>query len=276
VPYVTGLGARALTSGQRSWHAATMPTTPDPQSVSDRAAAFTHGADVYARVRPSYPSEAVEWLVPAPSSRVLDLAAGTGLLTRGLVDAGHEVVAIDPAAAMLAELEAELPDVQALHGSAEDIPLPDASVDAVVVGHAWHWFDEPRATAEIARVLRPGGTLGLCWNDRDERIDWVRRFGQIVHTGDRLHARVTARPATPDLGTAFGRPESAEFRWLHHLPTARLRDLAGTRSFLLTLAEDEREALLGRVDDLVVTHPDLAGAEVAMPYVTAAYRARRH
>lgn len=251
-----------------------MSTTPDPQSVSDRAAAFTHGADVYARVRPSYPPEAVAWLVREPS-RVLDLGAGTGLLTRGLVAAGHEVVAVDPAAAMLAELEGEVPGVEALLGTAEDIPLPDASVDAVVVGHAWHWFDEPRAAAEVARVLRPGGTLGLCWNDRDERIDWVLRFGQIVHDGDPLRARVAGRPGTPDLGPAFGPAESAEFRWHQHLPTAHLRDLAGTRSFLLTLGEDEREALLGRVDDLVVTHPDLTGAEVAMPYVTVAYRAQR-
>jgi hypothetical protein len=96
-----------------------------------------------------------------------------------------------------------------------------------------------------------------------------------VHDGDPLRARVSDRPETPDLGTSFGPTVSAEFRWLHHLPTANLRDLAGTRSFLLTLPDDEREALLGRVDDLVVTHPDLAGAEVAMPYVTVTYRARR-
>ncbi|PFG43811.1 methyltransferase family protein [Isoptericola jiangsuensis] len=252
-----------------------MSTSPDPHSVSDRAASFTQGAEVYARVRPSYPAEAVSWLVPE-RSRVLDLAAGTGLLTRPLVDAGHDVVAVDPAPEMLAELATELPHVEAHQGTAESIPLDDDAVDVVVVGQAWHWFDAPRAAAEISRVLRPGGTLALCWNDRDERIDWVRRFGLILHDGDPLRARTGSRHEPPDLGPSFEPPETATFRWLHHLPTDHLRDLAGTRSYLLTLPEDEREALLERVDDLVVTHPDLAGAtEVAMPYVTAAYRARR-
>jgi SAM-dependent methyltransferase len=275
VLYVTIGAGRDLTTLAPPWQAASMPTTPDPHSLTDRAASFTQGADVYARVRPSYPADAVSWLVPE-ASRVLDLAAGTGLLTRRLVEAGHDVVAVDPAAPMLAELSAALPDVDVHVGTAESIPLPDASVDAVVVGQAWHWFDAALASAEIARVLRPGGTLGLCWNDRDERIDWVRRFGGILHDGDRLHVHGSPQHLSPDLGPAFEPLEEATFRWSHHLPTADLRDLAASRSFVLTLGDDDRAELLQQVDDLVVTHPDLAGTtEVAMPYVTAAYRARR-
>ncbi|WP_418276392.1 class I SAM-dependent methyltransferase [Isoptericola jiangsuensis] len=252
-----------------------MPTTPDPHSRTDRAAAFTRGAGVYARVRPSYPSEAVGWMVP-PGARVLDLAAGTGLLTRRLVEAGHDVVAVDPAPQMLAELSTALPDVAVQVGSAESIPLPDASVDAVVVGQAWHWFDPALASAEIARVLRPGGTLGICWNDRDERIEWVRRFGRILHDGDGLHPHDAPQHVEPELGPAFEVLEQASFRWSHHLPTSALRDLAASRSYVLTLPDDEREEHLQQVDDLVVTHPDLAGTtEVAMPYVTVACRARR-
>ncbi|NOV98855.1 class I SAM-dependent methyltransferase [Isoptericola halotolerans] len=253
-----------------------MPSTPDPHSHSDRAASFSTGADVYARVRPTYPTEAVDWMVPRDADRVLDLAAGTGLLTGRLVSRGHDVVAVDASRPMLDELTATLPGVTTHVGTAEDIPLPDGSVDAVTVGQAWHWFDPPRAAAELARVLRPGGTLAVVWNDRDERIDWVGRFGEILHAGDALRPDNDQSAHPPSLGDAFDPIEAAEFRWLYRLATADLRTLAGTRSYLLTLPPEQREQLLQRVDDLVVTHPDLAGTtEVAMPYVTTAYRARR-
>lgn len=252
-----------------------MPSTPDPQSPSDRSTSFSSGADVYARVRPTYPADAVDWMVPPAAAQALDLGAGTGLLTRRLVERGLDVVAVDASRPMLDELTTALPDVTTHVGTAEDLPLPDASVDAVVVGQAWHWFDEARASTEIARVLRPGGTLAVVWNVRDERIDWVGRFGEILHTGDQLQRAQSA--GAPALGDAFGEVEVAEFRWLHHLPTDDLRALAGSRSYLLTLPAPERDQLLQRVDDLVVTHPDLAGTqEIAMPYVTTAYRARRH
>ncbi|WP_407317187.1 class I SAM-dependent methyltransferase [Isoptericola halotolerans] len=253
-----------------------MPSTPDPHSHSDRAASFSTRADVYARVRPSYPADAVDWMVPQQQARVLDLAAGTGLLTQRLADHGHHVVAVDASRPMLDELTAALPEVEAHVGTAEDVPLPDASVDAVTVAQAWHWFDLPRAVPEIARVLRPGGTLAVVSNDRDERIDWVGRFGEILHTGDTLapDGDQSARP--PALDESFDEAEAAEFRWLQHLATADLRALAGTRSYLLTVSPEQREQLLQRVDDLVVTHPDLAGTRaIAMPYITTAYRARR-
>ncbi|SKC66007.1 class I SAM-dependent methyltransferase [Krasilnikoviella flava] len=259
----------------------TPPTGPsgrDPHSHADRAASFDRDAAVYAQVRPTYPREALAWLLPAGARDVLDLAAGTGKLTEravDLVDNGTHVVAVDPSAAMLAELAARLPGVATHRGTAEAIPLGDASVDAVLVGQAWHWFDGDAAAAEVARVLRPGGTLGVLWNDRDGDVDWVARFGAILHQGDRLEPD-PGRPDGPELGAAFDGVEAGTFRWTDRIPAGALRTLAGTRSYLLTLPEAEREERLAEVDALVATHPDLAGRpDVDLPYVTYAYRARR-
>lgn len=143
------------------------------------AVGFSRTAKEYERGRPSYPPEAVEELLAAlrlrPGARVLDLAAGTGKLTRLLTAAGLEVVAVEPLEAMRAELVAALPSVEALAGTAEAIPLAGAAVDAVLVAQAFHWFDPPRALAEIHRVLRPGGGLGLVWNSWDASAGWLAR-----------------------------------------------------------------------------------------------------
>ncbi|MFD0527375.1 class I SAM-dependent methyltransferase [Kitasatospora arboriphila] len=138
------------------------------------ASSFGVAATAYAEHRPDYAQAAVRWaLEPAPGPRVLDLGAGTGKLTAGLLAPGAEVVAVEPDPAMLAELRRSLPDVRALRGNAEAIPLPDASVDAVLVGNAMHWFDMAVAGPEIARVLAPDGVLVGLWNLLDDRVDWV-------------------------------------------------------------------------------------------------------
>jgi SAM-dependent methyltransferase len=265
-------------------------TTSPAHDHAARAASFRSGATNYAAVRPTYPDAAVEFLLgaappaptppapampPAPSTpRVLDLAAGTGKLTASLVARGLDVVAVDPSAAMIAELAASLPDVETHLATAEEIPLPAASVDAVVVGQAWHWFDEPAASAETARILRHGGTLGVVWNDRDTSRDWVARFGEILHRGDQLEPM--ADRVAPRLGPQYDDVEHGAFPWTDWIATASLRPLAASRSYLLTLPDDEREELLAAVDKLVATHPDLAGRDrVALPYVAHAYRARR-
>ncbi|MCB7137909.1 class I SAM-dependent methyltransferase [Cellulosimicrobium marinum] len=244
---------------------------PDPGSVHARAASFDHGARQYAATRPSYPDAAVDWLVPPGARTVLDLAAGTGKLTERLLARDLDVVAVEPSDAMRAELAVTAPGARALPGTAEAIPLPDASVDAVLVAQAWHWFS-PAAPAEIARVLRPDGRLGIVWNVRDERTDWVSRFTEIIHRGDSLETS----HRVPELGPAFGVPEHQPFGWHDRVRTDSLRPLAASRSYLLTLPPDRRDALLAEVDDLASTHPDLAGrTEVDLPYVARCWRAER-
>ena len=156
----------------------------DPATVRS-ARSFGAAASVYHQVRPGYPVEAIAWLI-GDAVRVLDLGAGTGKLTEALVALDRDVIAVDPVEEMLEELEVAVPGVPRILGTAEDIPIEDASVDAVVAGQAWHWFQPERAVPEIARVLRPGGVLGLVWNSRDT----VRR---LASPGRRDHARAPRR-----------------------------------------------------------------------------------
>lgn len=237
----------------------------------ERAASFDRAAAVYQATRPSYPDDAVRWSVPADARDVLDLAAGTGKLTQRLVALGWHVVAVEPSDAMRAELTTVLPSVEARSGTAERTGLPDASVDAVTIAQAWHWVDPPRASAEIARVLRPGGQVAALWNVRDQETDWVARWTEIVHRGDSLETSYR----DPQLGDAFTTPEHATFRWAQPLRAADLRTLAASRSHLILLPPDERDALLDEIDELVATHPDLRGREwIEVPYRTECYRAR--
>src|SRR4051794_33203052 len=122
---------------------------------SGRATSFGRVADVYDRARPEYPIEAVEWMLDGAGAEVLDVGAGTGKLSRAVLATGRSVVAVDPDPDMPAELTAREPGVRTMVGSAESLPLPDASADAVVFGQAWHWVDPPAASREIGRVLRP-------------------------------------------------------------------------------------------------------------------------
>lgn len=241
----------------------------DPARL-DRARSFDRGAQEYRRARPSYPDDAVRWCVPEGSRRVLDLAAGTGKLTAVLVAHGYEVTAVEPSRAMREQLTSLLPAVTPRPGTAEDTGLPEASVDAVTVAQAWHWFDEVAASAEIARVLRPGGTLALLRNVRDSSVDWVARFGEIIHRDDAPEQE----PVAPRLGERFDEPERATFAWTDRVPVRTLRTLAASRSHLLTLPGPRREELLDAVDELARTHPDLRGQdEVDLPYRTVCWRA---
>jgi len=238
---------------------------------ADRAASFDRAAAVYQATRPSYPDDAVRWAVPADARDVLDLAAGTGKLTERLVALGWHVLAVEPSDAMRAQLTQRLPAVEARLGTAERMDLPDACVDAVTVAQAWHWVDPPAASVEIARVLRPGGQVAPIWNVRDTGVDWVDRWTEIVHRGDSLETSYR----DPMLGEQFGPTEHATFRWSQRLRTADLRTLAASRSHLILLPSDERDALLDAVDELVATHPELRGREwVDVPYRTECYRAR--
>jgi SAM-dependent methyltransferase len=237
----------------------------------ERAASFDRAAAIYQATRPGYPDEAVRWSVPPEARDVLDLAAGTGKLTERLVGLGWHVVAVEPSDAMRAELTAALPAVEAVAGTAERTGLPDACVDAVTIAQAWHWVDPPAASAEIARVLRPGGQVAAIWNVRDQEVDWVARWTEIVHRGDALETSYR----DPELGQAFTEPEHATFDWTQRLRAADLRTLAASRSHLILLPPDERDALLDEIDRLTASHPDLRGREwIEIPYRTECYRAR--
>jgi len=249
-----------------------LPSGVAPASKEQRAASFGRAAHSYARFRPSYPAAAVGWLADDDATTILDLGAGTGKLTALLVREGREVIAVEPSDGMRAELQRAVPGARALAGTADAIPLPNASVDAVVVAQAWHWFDPTSASHEIARVLRPGGTLGVMWNVRDDSVPWMAEFSRIIHAGETL----PAIHGEPRLTAEFGPVSHASFPWTDHVPPTALRELAATRSTLITLPDDVREGFLARVDHLVATDPELAGRdEVAVPYTCKVWRAER-
>jgi SAM-dependent methyltransferase len=233
--------------------------------VTDHAHSFGAAADVYERGRPPYPAAALDWLLPAGRPRVLDVGAGTGKLTRQIHARGLTVTAVDPSEGMLAELKRAVAGVPALLGSAEQIPVPDGSADAVLVAQAWHWVDPTRAVSEAARVLSPGGRLGLLWNLRDERTGWVRRLGEIIGSPE------MNRDTT--VGAPFGPVETASFPWTHTIGPHELLDLVASRSTVILLPADERAAVLREVRQLMATHPDLVGrTEFQLPYVTECAR----
>jgi SAM-dependent methyltransferase len=235
-----------------------------------QAGSFGAAAALYERARPSYPSDALDWLLPDGAPDVLDLGAGTGKLTRLIAERDIHVEAVDPSAQMLAELRQVLPEVPTHVGSAEEVPVADSSFDAVVVAQAWHWVDVPRASAEVARVLRPGGRLGLIWNDRDDRVDWVRKLSELTAQGGE---RGMASD-NPVFGKPFGQIEYFVTEWSYPMTTAGLIDLAASRSYVIIAPEQERVSILTGVQKLLDTHPDLAGRdEFEMPYVTYASRA---
>jgi SAM-dependent methyltransferase len=238
------------------------------RSRHDRSLSFGAAAAAYERGRPSYPPEAIDWLLPSGARNVLDLGAGTGKLTTRLVERGLHVVAVDPIPEMLEVLRTSLPETPALLGTAEEIPLDDNSVDAVLVAQAWHWFDPKRAIAEVARVLRPGGRLGLVWNTRDERLGWVRELGRIIgRDGDPLEKKTTLPPPFTEL-------QRHQVEWTNYLTPQALIDLVASRSYCITSPAEVRTKTLDRVRELLATHPALANNNgVALPYITVCMRA---
>ena len=199
---------------------------------------------------------------------MLDLGAGTGKLTTRLVERGLDVIAVDPIPEMLDLLSSALPDTPALLGTAEEIPLPDDSIDAVLVAQAWHWFDPERAIKEVARVLRPGGRLGLVWNNRDERLGWVKDLGHVIgHEADPF-SQSAALPAP------FTDIQREQIDWTSYLTPQALIDLVASRSYCITSPERVRARTLDRVRELLAAHPALANVSgLALPYITVCIRA---
>ena len=215
---------------------------------------------------------------------MLDVGAGTGKLTAALVAVGADVVAVEPDPAMLAELRRTLPAVRALAGSAEAVPLPDGSVDAVVAGNAMHWFDMDVAGPEIARVLAPGGVLAGLWNIFDDRVDWVAELDRVGgwaaiggrDTFSRWRAE-TAGAHLPSAGLAaqFGAPEQDEFPHGQRRTAESLVATFATKAGVLLMAEPDREATLGRIRDFLTSTPETAAGEFTLPMLTGVLRTRR-
>ncbi|GAA1653770.1 class I SAM-dependent methyltransferase [Actinoplanes couchii] len=226
------------------------------------AGSFGSVAGTYHRGRPTYPLSAVEWVVPRHARRVLDLGAGTGKFTELLTTAGLSVVAVEPSAEMRAEITVT---AEILAGTGEQIPLPDGDVDAVVCAQAWHWVDPALAVPEVARVLRPGGTLNLVWNIRDHEEPWVALLDDVLHRHTRQEI-----DTTPEVGAPFGPAERTEIRWRHTLTRAALLDMVASRSYVIVLAPHERAELLGDVTELLDRQG--FGDEITMPYVTRCSR----
>lgn len=266
----------------RDDHTPTEPTTgtgsaaPSATGTVTRtdahARSFGAVADDYERGRPGYPATIAAWLVPEDARRVVDLGAGTGKFTRTLVPLAAEVVAVEPDPGMRARFADALPEVPVLDGSGEHLPLEDGSVDAVLVAQAWHWVDVDAASREVARVLRPGGVLGLVWNLRDETVPWVAALGDAMTTGQG-HPETALRPV---VAAPFAGLEHHAVDWVHEQSRADVVAMVASRSYVSTLPPDERDAVLRRVTDLLDTHPALRGRDtVPVPYTAHAFRATR-
>ena len=241
------------------------------------ASSFGAAAVAYAEHRPDYAPAAARWaLEAAPGPRVLDLGAGTGKLTGTLIGLAAEVTAVEPDRAMLAELRRALAGARALAGGAEAIPLPDASVDAVLAGNAMHWFDMAVAGPEIARVLTPGGVLAGLWNVLDDRVGWVAGLEEVAGSaaiGPRDTLR-NWRAATAGL-PPWGVPAQAEFAHGQRRTADSLVATLGTRAGMLVMPADERAAALGRIRAYLASRPETSAGEFTLPMLTGVLRVQR-
>lgn len=238
--------------------------------MSDRATrsrSFETVAAEYERHRPEYPEEALRWAADQlgleAGARVLDIGAGTGKLTRGLVALGFDVVAVEPGAPMLAQLREAVPEAEGHEAPAESIPLPDGNVDAAFAGQAFHWFDPERALPELHRVIRPGGGLGLLWNWWDERDPLQAELGVLIGYAGHQPYRDDELPGLPwfrEVGRTV--VESAE----ESTPDALVGQLATTSAFL-TAEPEEREDVLRSVDDMACRY----GKRFPLPRFTYAF-----
>jgi SAM-dependent methyltransferase len=225
-------------------------------SRAERARSFGAIADDYDRLRPSPPEAAVDWLLPtAGCGAAVDLAAGTGLLSRMLACKFERLIAVEPDARMGAVLRARSPGVRVVQGTGEAIPVAGASADGVFVSSAWHWMDPDRAAGEIGRVLREGGRFGVIWTSRDHEVDWLHEVDLLRALGRDREPRTTEpdgqdaaplrswrRAATLPAGGLFGNIETKSFRFTRVMTIGSFVEMLATYSGAITASPDDRMA----------------------------------
>lgn len=251
-----------------------------PDRVLPAARGFDRIAEAYERGRPDYPKEAVDWLSEglrlAPGRTVVELAAGTGKLTRALLTTGARIVAIEPSEGMRSVFRREVPTVELLDGTAERIPWPDHGAEAVVVGQAFHWFRFPEALSEIARVLAPVGRVGLIWNRRDESVPWVRAIGRIVEARERRGAPRSddgSWQAAVRADRRFGELSNRSFPFTARMSVAQIVDRVVSVSFVALEGPEEGVAVAREVLELLERDPMTRGrSAIDFPYRTDAHR----
>jgi SAM-dependent methyltransferase len=244
-------------------------------SLEDRRLSFGQAAVEYATYRPSYPRAAVDWLLDGATRRVIDVAdvgAGTGALSSVLVDCGLDVTAFEPDPAMMRELAIRVPSAARIETTAENLLVADGTFDALTVAQAFHWFDAAVAAKEFARVVRPGGVIGLLWNHSDDRVAWMAAMRHIVE-GEVWRSN-DPDEATAELATYFPAIQWAEFA--HHVAMTPETIVGLVRTFSFVRLAPDRDQRLDALRELLASHPDTRGRElIDVPYVTSTYRVRR-
>ncbi|MEY2407251.1 MAG: hypothetical protein QOF97_530 [Acidimicrobiaceae bacterium] len=240
------------------------------------ANAFGPAAGDYERARPSYPSAAVEVLARelglGPGSKVCDLAAGTGKLTRLLAATGADVIAVEPVPGMRDQLAAAVPGVDVLDGTAEAMPFGDGALDVVTVAQAFHWFRFDEALAEINRVLRPGGGLAILFNQRDERTPWVAEMNEVIQWHSRTIARYQATDWSALLsGAGFDSVTYESIEWVQLMTQELLAARVRSVSYVAEGSPEEQAAYVEATLALV----DQMDEPFELPYVTHVWCARR-
>lgn len=261
-----------------------LPVVRQDENTAVQSRSFGAVADEYNRLRPGPSDEALDWLIPEGASDVLEIGAGTGILTRLLAERIARVTAVEPDDRMRGVLARHARGVEVLPGRAEEIPVGSSSYDMVIAASAWHWVDEERAVPEVARVLRPGGRLSLVWSGPDRSVDWMRSLwaGGIVFTPEDMAQQDARRRrrhvVNVDIGgdSPFLEPETALFRWSRPMTKEDIVALATTYSAVIIMDEDTRRRHLQAMASYLDTHEPFAGMDVVdVPMRSYCWRATK-